>query len=345
MRPSDDLRLIAHTYGFLYLCGAAIALVALALPHDSDRSIAGALAVIGSAMATGALFLARAERMPRWLLRANPLISATMVSLFIVATGGGTAGAYAMYMFWVVGPASYFFSFGVAVLSVLVSCVGYAIAMWTSDTRMPDTFLYMAVTTLLVAAALMTVLRRQMEGLIAHLAELSRTDDLTGLANRRAFDQRLGEELERAMRAGGRSIALVILDIDDFKRVNDQFGHQAGDRCLLTVAAILEAESRSGDLAARVGGEEFFVLLPETDAVEAVRLAGRIRRRVSEAFGSDSIALTVSAGIAEFPRDADAAEPLVGSADVALYEAKRRGKDRAVDYLELSGSSPANSTK
>lgn len=345
LRPSEDLRLIAQTYGFLYLAGALIALISIALPHDPDRSVAGALAVIAWAAGTGGLFLARADRLPAWLLRANPMISAAMVSLFIIATGGGTAGAYAMYMVWVVGPASYFFSFTVAVISILIACAGYAIAIWTSDTPLSETFLYMAVTTLLVAAALMAVLRRQVDGLIAHLADLSRTDHLTGLANRRALDQRLREELERGQRAGDRPIALVMLDIDDFKRVNDELGHQAGDRCLVTVAAILEDETRSGDLAARAGGEEFLVLMPETDALEAVRLAGRIRRRVAAAFEDSTVPLSISAGIAQFPRDAAGAAALIESADLALYTAKRRGKDRAVDYVELPDSSRASSTK
>jgi diguanylate cyclase (GGDEF)-like protein len=157
------------------------------------------------------------------------------------------------------------------------------------------------------------------------------TDELTGLANRRSFLARLDAEVVRSRRSGS-PLGVVLADLDDFKRVNDTYGHAAGDEALKSFAAIVHSNSRDVDLPVRLGGEEFAVLLPDTDLEGAAQLAERIRESL-EATSIDyegaSISLTASFGVSCFPATA-AAEDLLTDADRRLYDAKRRGKNMVV---------------
>jgi diguanylate cyclase (GGDEF)-like protein len=155
------------------------------------------------------------------------------------------------------------------------------------------------------------------------------TDGLTDLANRRQFEEALASEISRAERFGG-SLSLILADLDDFKQVNDQHGHQAGDDVLREFAAVLRDTVRDIDLAARYGGEEFAVLLPQTDLVGAERLAERLReamasRRIAP-LPDASFTVTSSFGVASFP-DAPTPAALFAAADEALYRAKSAGKN------------------
>jgi diguanylate cyclase (GGDEF)-like protein len=155
------------------------------------------------------------------------------------------------------------------------------------------------------------------------------TDELTGLANRRRFMEALATEIERIDRFGG-ALTLVLADIDDFKRINDRFGHHVGDEALRRFAGLLTAELREIDVAARIGGEEFAVLLPETDLEGALVAAERIRQAVAEneldLSDEVSVRFTTSLGVADHA--GDAADVLLQRADAALYRAKAEGKNR-----------------
>ena len=159
----------------------------------------------------------------------------------------------------------------------------------------------------------------------ASLEHLAERDGLTGLLNHRAFHARLVAEVEHAQRIGG-TLSLLVIDLDHFKEVNDRFGHLAGDEVLRQVAAVLQDVAREGDVVARVGGEEFCVLLPNTAAIGARLPAERVRAAV--AVLRDPLPLTVSVGVCSFPDDAASARELFERADAALYEAKRRGRNR-----------------
>jgi diguanylate cyclase (GGDEF)-like protein len=167
------------------------------------------------------------------------------------------------------------------------------------------------------------------------LHELSITDSLTGLANRKHLMETLEAEIERCRRYH-RPLAIAMVDIDHFKRFNDTFGHLAGDEVLRRLAAIFRASLRSADFAARYGGEEFLIVLPETDAATAAEIAERIRARVAaESAQRDAVSprITVSAGIAEAGEDENL-EILIHKADAALYRAKEGGRDR-VEIFEV----------
>ena len=163
------------------------------------------------------------------------------------------------------------------------------------------------------------------------------TDELTGLANRRAFMEALGLELRRAERFGG-SLTVVFADLDDFKRVNDRFGHQVGDVLLCTFAQILLGRTREIDVCARLGGEEFAVLLPQTDLRGAASLAESLRIAVADLTvpaGGDTVRVTASFGVAAYP-ETHTADDLMTAADRALYSAKRQGKNRVVTVGQTS---------
>jgi diguanylate cyclase (GGDEF)-like protein len=167
--------------------------------------------------------------------------------------------------------------------------------------------------------------------------DLAETDSLTGLANRRKLEQRLHQEIARAQR-NNRPLALVLLDVDHFKGINDSHGHAAGDAVLRALAEVFRHEVRDVDLAARTGGEEFMFLLPETDGERALRVAERIRAALHaqpiSVPGAGRLQVTVSLGIACYPRDASAADALIANADRALYLAKQAGRDRVAVYSE-----------
>jgi diguanylate cyclase (GGDEF)-like protein len=158
------------------------------------------------------------------------------------------------------------------------------------------------------------------------------TDGLTELSNRRQFEEVLDVEIQRAERFGG-SLALIVADLDDFKQINDRYGHQVGDEVLRAFAALLRETAREVDLPARYGGEEFAILLPQTDATGARRLAERLRRNLSSKPISTNagglVAVTASFGVAAYP-DAPTAAALFAAADDALYKAKAAGKNCVV---------------
>ncbi|HSP64443.1 MAG TPA: diguanylate cyclase [Pyrinomonadaceae bacterium] len=165
---------------------------------------------------------------------------------------------------------------------------------------------------------------------------MSITDPLTGLHNRRYMEARLAEELSRSRRYHY-SMSFMMIDIDDFKLYNDRNGHQAGDRALEIIAQCLRAALRKVDVASRYGGEEFSILLPQTDLQEAGVIADRIRRKVSETTFPHGNAqplgsVTVSIGLSSYSAALDSAEAVIRAADRALYHAKSHGKNRAYAY-------------
>ncbi len=169
------------------------------------------------------------------------------------------------------------------------------------------------------------------QSLTTTLEQLGMTDGLTGVYNRRFFDENLVHELKRGERTRG-SVALLMLDIDHFKKYNDRFGHQAGDEALRRVAQALAREIRSIDVVARYGGEEFVVILPGGDGRTALAVAERVRSAVESAGidtgGTRGGSLTVSVGVGVYPEAAHDAPGLVAAADSALYVAKSAGRNR-----------------
>ena len=182
---------------------------------------------------------------------------------------------------------------------------------------------------LLLAIALAYVLARALTGLHSQVAQQAVTDPLTGLSNRRLLDHELQREVERSVRFG-HELSLLIVDADNFKQINDEYGHQAGDSVLETLADVIRATTRTIDITARYGGDELALVLLETGSHGAAILADRLRENVRAAKirGLERGLVTVSVGVATLPDSAGDVRGLIDAADQALLLAKRAGKDQ-----------------
>jgi len=178
----------------------------------------------------------------------------------------------------------------------------------------------------LVIALIGAFWMRKLSRLNRELARLSVTDRLTGIYNRMKLDEALAAEIQRCRRYD-QALAIVLLDIDHFKRINDTYGHQAGDRALIDIARLLGAGSRETDVVGRWGGEEFMIVLPHTDLAGAGRLAEKMRTTIAAHEFAGIGQQTASFGVAAYRID-DQPNDLVARADAALYEAKRAGRNR-----------------
>ncbi|MBI5664097.1 MAG: diguanylate cyclase [Nitrospirae bacterium] len=176
--------------------------------------------------------------------------------------------------------------------------------------------------------------RKEIEGdrdvLIRELQHLSQTDGLTGLFNRQHLDKRLTEEMERARRYGS-PLSLIIFDIDHFKRINDSYGHIIGDKMLQTTASVIRDTLRTTDIAGRFGGDEFVVILVQTDIGIGVQVAERLRSRIGQELvpvrEGQTAGFSISLGICQFDGAFKRAEDFIAKADTALYEAKRNRRN------------------
>ena len=166
-------------------------------------------------------------------------------------------------------------------------------------------------------------IERHEDRLLTQLAELAGTDELTGCVVRRVLRQRSEEEIERALRTSG-PLSLLMIDVDRFKSINDNYGHVVGDRVLATIGAVLMDHVRPFDVASRLGGDEFAVLLPETDSPGAVQVAERIFRDLATV---TEVPVTLSIGVSSLDGSMPTIERLFDEADMALYQVKRAGRD------------------
>ena len=187
----------------------------------------------------------------------------------------------------------------------------------------------------LAQAALHTASALQTASLLHEVERLATRDSLTGIANRRLFDESLTRETARAQRLST-PLSLVAFDVDHFKQINDTYGHMVGDTVLREVAESIVATTKSFDVAARYGGDEFMLLLPGCSGADAAGVAERVRAEIGRRVLA--VPVTVSAGLATMPENAIDAERLVSAADAALYEAKRDGRDRSVRSTRESGA-------
>jgi len=184
----------------------------------------------------------------------------------------------------------------------------------------------------LAQAAMHTGSALHTAALLDEVERLATRDSLTGIANRRLFDESLGIEAARAQRLRT-SLSLIVFDVDHFKQINDAYGHLAGDDVLRSVADSIVASTKSFDVAARYGGDEFVLLLPSCDTDQAMSVAERVRTEVGRRSVDTSV--TVSAGLATMPDNAIDGDRLLSAADAALYEAKRSGRDRVATSIRV----------
>ena len=223
-------------------------------------------------------------------------------------------------------------------LSVLLDVLWHLLAGWPLSTRSLLLATLLPVPIAGLGAGITLRLIVALDQARSRAEQLALTDALTGVRNRRWFMTQAALEFERATRHG-RALALVLIDVDHFKRVNDEHGHQTGDRLLVEIAQTCAATLRRTDLLARFGGEEFIVLLPETGQREAVRLAERMRQAVQAGLRDPQhplqVPVTISLGVVAMSAATPTLDALIRATDQALYDAKRAGRDR-VHTLPLS---------
>jgi diguanylate cyclase (GGDEF)-like protein len=266
-------------------------------------------------------------RLPRWALAPLGPIGAVLIA-YALATSPGAGDGAVLYMWPVLWTA---FFFGLRGAIAIVTCIGVAhgIALLAlpADSGFFDRWVDVMVSVVVVTAVVHALASRNDE-LVARLAGEARVDKLTGLLNRRGFEERAAIELAQARRED-LWIAVAAFDIDYFKRINDEWGHDVGDPVLARLGAVLASNSREVDAVARIGGEEFVVLLPGSDTADADTFTQRIRRALATADASEIPAVRVSAGVAA-ARAPENVEALLLRADSALYAAKRAGRDRTL---------------
>lgn len=312
-------RQMALTAAAMYGGAAFVGLVEGIVPGGPDLSLVPA--VCSFALVT--LLLAGGPRLPMPVLAALGPIGVALIAFALATTPPGQGDGALLYI-WPVLWVAYFFDRRASILIVAWIGIAQGAALIHSGgvfDRWVDVMVSVG-----VVAAVVHALSERNRKLVARLAEEARVDKLTGVLNRRGFEEQAARELERARREGY-SLGAVSFDIDYFKQVNDEWGHEAGDRVLERLGRVLHAESRALDVVARLGGEEFVALLPRANPVQAEAYAERVRY----AFGDhdDVSQVTVSAGVTADVAP-DSIEALLQVADSALYAAKRAGRDRAV---------------
>jgi len=312
------------------IAGILIVALALAPPQGPELDPAALLVAAAGCAVLATVAFVGFDRIPLWGFHVGVVFATALATLGIYGWGDHSPYGPLPYL-WVTIFAYYFFSLPAALVhtAVLGAMFGVELGLRDLDWTPIDSWLA-TIGTLTVAGMVVAMIRDRLTGLISNLTDAARSDPLTGLLNRRGFDETFEVELERARRAD-RGLSVIVGDLDRFKEVNDRFGHAAGDAVLSRVGATIRSTKRSWDIAARIGGEEFAILAPDTDEHGAYVLAERLRLEVEQTFEpAGSGQLTASFGIVSFPIHGQTGEALLQAADQALYAAKRLGRNRAV---------------
>jgi diguanylate cyclase (GGDEF)-like protein/putative nucleotidyltransferase with HDIG domain len=320
---------------FLWAAGGAISLLVVMLPHPVQVDVPVFVAIGFVALSVAAFLRTVDKRLPPWALHVAVALGSVLITTDIWFSGDGrgapTPDNETLYV-WVALYSAYFFAVRPAALHTLWAIACYAVALiFISDPSILATRLIETGGTLVIAVILVAVLKARVRHLLGQLADAARTDPVTGLHNRRGFEEAMAVEIERARR-GGHRVTLLLGDLDHFKRVNDRLGHAAGDDALARVGRILQRGKRQIDYAARAGGEEFAIVLPDTGEREAYVVSERLRSAVAAEFSGELVPITFSFGIASHPEHGATANALLETADRALYAAKELGRNRSVIF-------------
>jgi len=320
-----DLHGASRAVAYLTLAATPFILVTGLTSHLSHFAIASVLVTVVLLTVLGSVCWARPNVFAEFFWVIAPLVCTAMIIALNVITADTSTGAQMFYL-WPVLYAANFLSRRIIYLCLLGVDGGSAanFILVGGESAVADwAALVLAMT---MIAVVVYSLRSRAEKLLRVLEDQALADSLTGLANRRSFD----DELARAglwARRKAEPLALLTIDLDHFKAINDTWGHAVGDQALQAVAQAMTAVAREEDVTARLGGDEFVMLL-RADATGALRVAQALRARVSEITTLPGGAPSLSIGVAVLPDDADTVEDLVKASDAALYEAKSAGRDR-----------------
>ena len=308
---------MARIAAALFGAAGVVTLLGILLPHQPEADVEGLEVVSAGAGIVAAILLLAGARLPGWAVHVWVALGTVLVSLALLFNGerhGGAAGGDEMYYLWVVLYAAYYVGRAATVFHVAFIAIAYTVTLVAIDPGPIATSRWLTTIGLATGTAVVVrLLSERVERLVAELRLAASTDPLTGLLNRRAFRERGMRELARARRTG-EPFAALLIDIDHFKQINDREGHVAGDEALVALARELTGALREIDTLARVGGDEFAVLLPATGAEGAQAIAERL---------ASITTVAISVGTAVYGLDGHSAEELGRAADAALYAAKR----------------------
>lgn len=326
------------------LCaGGVLGWLGAVLPPPAEGSEAAVAAIGTAAFVTGAILLLLRRPLPDWAL--GLVIALGSVAITVATSEGGTGTGTEdneMLYVWIALYSFYFFSFPHALAQMAFIATLYAVLLASEPLALGPavTSWVVTATTLLLGGIVVALLRRSVRRLVDELTNRARVDGLTGLLNREGLEERAATELARTRREGS-PLAVMVVDIDGFKTVNDTLGHPAGDEALQRIAAALAAAVRTVDAVARIGGDEFTVLLPGADRATASAVADRLLAAVRrEGTRTGLPKLGVSIGFAVGHGGSDSLEDLWQAADRAMYNTKREGGDAA----SLAGESEISIT-
>jgi diguanylate cyclase (GGDEF)-like protein len=312
--PIQDLKTMAFAGATMFVSAAVLTIVALVLPHRPGPDPIADLITSAVALACAGGLIAVRNHLRTWFFHVLIQIGNVLIAAGMYA-GGPTESTeqYALLYLWGALYASYFFSRRAAVIHTLLGSLTYGVILLLKEPNlfwMSRWFVMMG--SFLIAALIVNWLVQQ-------IRTLARNDSLTGLYNRRIFEEELGRALWRAER-DRRPVCVVLVDLDYFKRINDTLGHSTGDRLLKEASAAWSGQIRQNDVLARYGGDEFAALLPDCSLDDAETIAGRL----GAAMPSQA---TCSIGFAMWD-GRESEDALLTRVDEALYRAKRKGRNR-----------------
>lgn len=323
---AEDYKQMRITGTVEYLAGA-VTLTLATLQPDPDKSDHIALLVLAL---IGLLLAGLRVLSPRRLdiVRASVVIGFIYIAAIVAVAR--PVGPTPFFFLWPMLTVAYFLGRRDLALFTVVLAVGLVAGLTANGGDNVTPIMFMPTfSVILIVSCLVLALRERLDGLMGDLAYTASTDMLTDLPNRRTFEEICNRELERARRCST-PVSLAIFDLDHFKAINDRLGHAEGDRALKRFASILKEQCRVVDFPARIGGEEFALILSNADAEGAAVFAERLLARVIDLTKHDIAPLSVSIGISQMHSDRDTQDVLLLAADRALYEAKNTGRARVV---------------
>lgn len=332
LNTEPPARLMARILAALFAAGATLALITLVISSSPDAEPVGLVSIVAAAYMVAA-GLWRLTKVPSWLLPTT-IVWGTASITGVAWFSGDTVSPLIFFYLWVFLYSAYFFKPVMTTLQIawVGACYAGLLAAGQTPEAPEITWWLVGMGSLLVGALVVALMRSRVELLIGQLFESARRDPLTQLINRRGFRELLDLELEQARRTGA-PMSVLLGDADRFKSVNDISGHQVGDEVLRRLAEVLLERHGQSDTVARIGGEEFALVLPSTDETFALEIAEELRCRVQQEFDADQVPITISFGIATFPVHGETSAALLRAGDEALYVAKQNGRNGSVVHL------------
>ncbi len=326
---SFGTELTARILATLFAAGATLALLTVALPHSSHVQVTAVLTIVATAYGVSGLLAWQAAHLQARMLPWALASGTTLIGLVAYFTAPSPSPLVFLYL-WIFLYSAYFFTTGEMAAQIAYVALGFgALLLLRLSVEQAAAWWLVGMGTMGVGALVIRTMRARVETLIAQLFDAARTDPITRLSNRRGFRELLDLELARARRREGR-LSVIVGELDRFEEVNDRSGHQVGDLALQRVARLLQRGKRDVDAVARVGGKQFALVLPDTDAHGAFVIGERLRSELREEFRADAVPITISFGVAGYPRGGETAAALLRATEEALQAASWSGGDRTM---------------